>query len=241
MPSSAKFRTNSQQCSKFWDNFSWWKILSKKLNLVHSFKLTKKYFITDSCPYDCHIFQVPAHQKALFTVSMETGQKRSNLRWSKNLGVHLDQILVGPSNKIWALHAKIGAESPHFQISMVTVRNFRILTLWSSSLTPEDCSCPISSRSVEKWLRNQWAKKGLRLPVCVFSPDVRGCLAPSSKCVYFVCGCTNFLRNLLPIISWYVAVGQNRLFKLLWDNDHDTYAKPCHSRPISLGVDMEQT
>ena len=71
---------------------------------------------------------------------------------------------------------------------------------------------------------------------CVFSPNVRGCLAPSSKCVYFVCGCT-----FCPLSLDILRLGKKQLFKLLSDNGHLPYAKSWWDRPIFLGVDMEQT
>ncbi len=112
--------------------------------------LTMQYLISDSIPDMYHSFQLPAPQNLVFTVSMETGDKCQILKTPKNLWVHLIQSFKGPGCKILALYGQMGLQSPHFHFSMATVQNFKIQTPLRCSLTPTDCPCPISLRSVEK-------------------------------------------------------------------------------------------
>ncbi len=65
-------------------------------------------------------------------------------------------------------------------------------------------------------------------------------LRPQNVCT--LCVAVQFFQGTFcPLSLDMLKSAKNRLFKLLLDNDHCTYAKPCHSRPIFLGVDMEQT
>ena len=127
-----------------------WKNLSNQVNLAYSVKLNMKQLITDPFPFNHTSFQVSALKNPFFTVSMETNKSFTIPRWSKNLWVNMIQILMGPGFRSLTLQGKIGPQSPHFQISMATVPNFKIPTPLRCSLTPTDCPCPISLRLVDK-------------------------------------------------------------------------------------------
>ncbi len=65
-------------------------------------------------------------------------------------------------------------------------------------------------------------------------------LRPQNVCTLCV-AVLLFHGTFCPLSLDILKSGKNQLFKLLWDNDHYTYAKPCRSTPIFPGVDVEQT
>ncbi len=70
-------------------------------------------------------------------------QKMEDSEIAKKLWVHLIQIFRGSGRKRSVFRGKNGPQSPHFQISMATVQNFKIPTPLRHSLTPTDCPGPI--------------------------------------------------------------------------------------------------
>ncbi len=82
-----------------------------------------QYLISDHFLGVYHSFQLYAHQKLLFDVSMETDKICQIQKLPKNLWVNITKIFSKAGWKISALQAKTEAKSPHFQISMATVQN----------------------------------------------------------------------------------------------------------------------
>ncbi len=126
----------------------------------------------------------------------------------------------------------------------VTVDDVSKVTNPHSNLAPENDpdldgnNITLTTKKVSEaaWVRPQMSEAAWVRPQMSEAAWVR----PQNVCTLCV-AVPIFWRTFCPFSLDMLRLAKNKLFKLLSDNDPDPYAKPCHSKPIFQGVDMEQT